>query len=181
MRAKSTFQISILVLGFICMPVSAESFYEFSLGGSQLALDIDQKRSAQREDDSTAATFALGAYRHASTKSAWGAVIEYTLPVSREEALPGSGRLLGFRVLNYLRYIGDEASIEAYVGAAQYNWQKTANGYLFGVSYKYGLLGQNVGLIADFKYYQDLAYDFDGGNDIIVDGFNSSLKLFYRF
>ncbi|MFL0801930.1 MAG: hypothetical protein K6L80_15890 [Agarilytica sp.] len=181
MRAKSVFQISILMLGLTCMHVFSESFYEFSFGGSKLALDIDQKRSVQREDNSTAATFSLGAYRHASTKSALGAVIEYTLPVRREEILPGSGRLVGFRVLNYLRYIGDEASVEAYAGAAQYQWHKTANGYLLGVSYKHGLLGQNIGLIADFKYYQDLAYDFDGGNDIIVDGFNSSLKLFYRF
>ncbi|MFL0804802.1 MAG: hypothetical protein K6L81_13885 [Agarilytica sp.] len=180
MRAKSVFHILIVLLGLMCLPVSAESFYEFSLGGSKLALDIDQKRGTQYEDNASAAVFALGAYRHASTKSAWGAVIEYTLPVSREEGLPGSGRLVGFRVLNYLRYIGDDASVEAYAGAAQYEWQKTANGYLFGMSYKYGLLGQNVGLIVDLKYYQDLAFDSALGDDI-VDGYQSSLKLFYRF
>ncbi len=180
MRAKNTIRISLLLFGLICLPVSAESFYEFSLGASKFALDVDQKRGTQEEDDSTAATFSLGAYRHASTKSAWGAVIEYSLPVSRDESLPGSGRLVGFRVLNYLRYIGDEASLEAYAGAAQYEWQKTANGYLLGLSYKHGLLGQNIGVIVDVKYYQDLAFDSALGDDI-VDGYQSSLKLFYRF
>lgn len=159
----------------------AETFYEFSLGGGQLALDVDQKRGGlQIEDNSTTTSFALGAYRHSSNKSAWGAVIEYTLPISRDEDLPGSGRIVGFRAINYLRYIGENASLEAYAGAAQYEWRETANGYLFGLAYHYNLFGQKAGLLADFKYYQDLSFDSAEGDDI-VDGFNSSLKLFYRF
>ncbi len=172
----------VIVLSVFSLSSLAETFYEVSIGAGQLALDIDQKRGAgQIEDDSSVASFAIAAYRHSSSKTAWGAVIEYSLPISREDDLPGSGRIVGFRPLNYLRNISDNASLEVYAGAAQYQWRQTANGYLFGLAYRYNLFGQKAGLVADFKYYQDLSYDFESGSDIIVDGFNSNLKLFYRF
>lgn len=172
--------VFLFFMGF-SLPSAAETFYEFSLGASRYALDVTQKRGTAREDNSLGVIYTLGAYRHLSTKSAWGVAIEYNFPLSREEDLPGSGRIIGFRALNYLRSVGANSSVEAYAGAAQYEWSKTANGYLLGLAFRQALLGQNVGLVVDAKYYQDLAFDNPAVGDDIVDGYHTSLKLFYRF
>lgn len=159
--------------------VGAETFYEISAGGSELALDITRKRGEDFADDGSALNLAIGAYRQSSSKTAWGAVIELTSPIGREDDLPGNGRILGLRPLNFFWYVGNKLSIEAYAGAAQYEWRKTANGYYFGTSIRYEWRS-TVGLGLDLKYYQDLAFDSPEGDDI-VDGFNTGVKLFYRF
>lgn len=158
----------------------AETDFEISAGVSQFAIDVDQKFGTQIEDNSTATSYSFAAYRHISNEAAWGAAIEYTLPLGRDNSLPGSGRLIGFRVINYLGQISEKTSFEAYAGFARYDWIKTANGYLFGLAYRYDIFGENTGIMFDAKYYQDLAYDSPQGDDI-VDGFNTSIKLFYRF
>ncbi len=173
--------ISLFIFSLLLsVPSFGETFQEFSMGVSRYAIDVDQKEGIQRVDESSGAIFTMGAYRHLSRKSAWGVAVEYTFPLSRDEDLPGSGRIVGFRALNYLRSLSSTTSVELYAGAAQYEWRQTANGYLFGLAYRHALLGQNVGLVLDAKYYQDLAFDSGEGDDI-VDGFHSSLKFFYRF
>ncbi len=158
----------------------AETFYEASVGVSRYALDIVSKRGPTFEDTSTGVIGTIAAYRQTSPRSAWGAAIEYTSPIGREDDLLGSGKILGFRVLNYLRDVGGGTSVELYAGAAQFDWERTANGYLLGLAVRYNLYKDKAGLTLDSKYYQDLAYDSDNGDEI-VDGYHSSLKFFYRF
>ncbi len=171
-----------VVFIFAGLPAGAwcETFYELAVGASRYSLSITRKRGEDFKDESDALNISLGAYRSASEKSAWGAVIEYIRPVGREDELPGDGSILGFRPLNYLRYVGGNTNVELYAGAAQYEWRKTANGYYFGTSIRYEMLDNRLGLGLDVKYYQDLAFDSPEGDDI-VDGFNPGLKLFYRF
>lgn len=166
----------------------AASFFEVSAGPSRLALDITRLFDPNFSDDSTAMNFALGAYRHSSNHSAWGAVIEYTQPTGRDKSLPGDGSIVGFRPINYLRSIGTRASVELYAGAAQYQWRRTANGYYFGTSLRYEFDDINLSVGVDAKFYQDLAHDSTGtsagiseSSDNIVQGFNTGIKLFYRF
>lgn len=170
----------IISISYFCNSAFAETSYEVTVGISQFALDVDQKFGTQVEDDSSAASFSFAAYRESTENSAWGAVLEYSLPVGRDKNLPGNGHIVSFRPVNYLFHIDNKSSIEPYAGLAQYNWIKKANGYVFGFAYRYKLFGESAGLMADFKYYQDLAYDSPQGDDI-VDGFNSSLKFFYHF
>jgi len=106
--------------------------------------------------------------------------LEYSLPIGRDSALPGSGQLIGFRPINYLVKYGEKSAIEYYAGVGQFDWRKTANGYYFGFNYRYNIFSDNSGIMADFKYYQDLAFDSAEGDDI-VDGFNSSFKFYYTF
>lgn len=163
-----------------CTLAFAESFFELSTGVSKLALDVDQKRGTQIEDNSTAINLSIGAYRASTESSYWGAVIEISSAINRDGNLPGNGRLIGFRFADYLRKINDNSSVELYAGFAQFNWKKKANGYYFGTSYRYDLFSKGSGLMFDAKYYQDLAYDSPQGDDI-VDGFQISLKFYYQF
>ncbi len=176
---------SILVCGAVLLSshvsVQAESFFEASVGVSQYALDIVSKRGPTYEDTSTGLIGTIAAYRQTSSRTAWGAAIEYTSPMGRDDDLFGSGKIIGFRVLNYLRDVGRGTSIELYAGAAQFDWERTANGYLFGLSFRYNLYRDKAGITLDSKYYQDLAYDNSLSGDEIVDGYHSSLKFFYRF
>lgn len=170
----------VICLALLSASVSSESFFEIGAGGSRLALDIVSKRGETFADDTSAANFSIGAYRQSTENSAWGGVIEYTVPTARDD-LPGNGEILGLRPINFLYYIGGSASIEFYGGAAQYHWRKTANGYYFGSNFRYEFYGNRLGLGLDVKYYQDLAIDLPEVGDEIVDGFNTGLKLFYRF
>ena len=160
--------------------VQADTLFEATAGFSQLALDVDQKRGTQIEDDSNAASFSFGAYRSSTDSTYWGAVIEVSSAIGRDDDLPGSGRLIGFRVADYLSIINENSSYELYAGFAQFDWIRKANGYYLGGNYRYDLFGDNSGLMFDAKYYQDLAYDSAQGDDI-VDGFQTSLKFYYRF
>lgn len=165
---------------FLVPTTNAETNFELTAGAGQFALDVDSKRGTQIEDDSTAANFSIGAYRKSDTESSWGAVVEISNPLGREEELPGSGRMIGVRFADYLKKINNTSSYELYFGFAQFDWLKKANGYYFGANYRYDLFGENSGLMIDAKYYQDLAYDSSTGDDI-VDGFQSSLKFYYQF
>ncbi|WP_158658069.1 hypothetical protein [Agarilytica rhodophyticola] len=171
--------IFLLCLMCIISVVRAETFYEASVGVSRMALDITQKRGPAFEDNSNAINIAIGAYRQSNEKSAWGGVVEYIGPIGRDD-LPGSGRLIGFRPLNYLRNMGRNISYELYAGAAQYDWRKAANGYYGGFNLRYEIFDNRLGLAVDVKYFQDLAFDSPQGDDI-VDGFNTGIKLIYRF
>lgn len=159
---------------------AAESFFELSTGVSKLALDVDQKRGTQIEDNSTALNVSIGAYRASTETSYWGAVIEVSSAISRDSNLPGSGKLIGFRFVDYLKKITEKSSFEVYAGFAQFDWKKKANGYYFGANYRYDAFSKNSGLMLESKYYQDLAYDSPEGDDI-VDGFQTSLKYYYQF
>jgi len=180
MKPLPIFRILVLFMTTLSYQVSAETLFELTAGVGQFALDVDQKRGQQIEDNSTALNFSAAAYRASSDVSYWGAVFEISSGISRDENLPGSGRLIGFRFADYLRKLNDHSSIEVYAGLAQFDWIKKANGYYFGVNYRYALFTEGSGLMIESKYYQDLAYDSPQGDDI-VDGFQTSIKYFYQF
>ncbi len=158
----------------------ADTYFEVGVGASQHNLSITRKRAEDFKDESAAVNLSFAAYRESSLNSYWGAVIELVEPQGRDGAHPGSGRLLGFRPINYLRFINDYLSFELYAGAAQYDWRQTANGYYFGTSVRYNFKNSHWSVAFDSKYYQDLAFDSPAGDDI-VDGLNPGLKVFYRF
>jgi hypothetical protein len=164
----------------VCHSVGAETFYEFTGGIGQYALDVDQKRGQQIEDNSSAVNFSIGSYRSSTDTSWWGAVIEFSSASGRDEELPGSGNITGFRFADYLKQINESSSFEAFAGFAQFDWKKKATGYYIGVNYRYELFDKNTGLMFNIKYYQDLAYDSPEGDDI-VDGFQSSINFYYTF
>ncbi len=159
---------------------SAEVFYEVTAGASKLALDIEQRLGTQTEDDSTALNFSIAAYRNSTETSYWGAVIEVSSAISRDDDLPGSGRIIGFRFADYLKKVGEHSAFEVYAGFAQFDFIEKANGYYFGANYRYDVFSKGSGLLLETKYYQDLSYDSPQGDDI-VDGFQTSLKYYYQF
>lgn len=160
--------------------VRAETTFELAGGLGQYALDIDSKRGIQIEDDSDAFNFSVAAYRTSTATTSWGAVFEVSTPSGRDDSLPGSGRMLGFRFADYLSQINENSAYEVYFGFAQFDWLKKANGYYLGANYRYDLFGEKSGLMLDTKYYQDLAYDSPTGDDI-VDGFQTTLKFYFQF
>ncbi len=168
------------VIAVSATTVRAETTFELAGGFGQYALDVDSKRGVQIEDDSDALNFSVAAYRSSTAATSWGAVIEVSTPSSRDDALPGSGRMLGFRFADYLSQINENSAYELYFGFAQFDWLKKANGYYLGANYRYDVFGEKSGLMLDAKYYQDLAYDSPTGDDI-VDGFQTTLKLYYQF
>ncbi|MBV1911573.1 MAG: hypothetical protein KUG78_19940 [Kangiellaceae bacterium] len=170
----------VLLSALLIPSIQADTLFEVTAGAGQYSLDVDSKRGTQLEDDSTATNFSIGAYRSTTANSSWGAVLEVSSAISREDDLPGSGRMIGFRFADYLSQINDSSSYELYAGFAQFDWLKKANGYYFGANYRYNLFGEHSGLMIDGKYYQDLAYDSPTGDDI-VDGFQTSVKFYYRF
>ena len=159
---------------------SAEVFYEVTAGVSKLALDIEQRRGTQTEDDSTALNFSVAAYRSSTDTSYWGAVIEVSSAIRSDGNLPGSGRIIGFRFADYLKKINKNSAFEVYAGFAQFDFIQKANGYYFGANYRYDVFSKGSGLLFETKYYQDLSYDSAQGDDI-VDGFQTSLKYYYQF
>lgn len=185
LAVNKTLSIIFLLTSLLATHATAESFFEVAVGPSRLALDIFRKRLENFADDSNAMNMSVAAYRHASDTSAWGAVIDYTVPIGRDSSLPGDGTMLTFRPLNYLRYVGWNTSVELYAGAAQYEWRRTANGYVFGTSIRYEFESSNLSVGFDAKYFQDLSHDATGENgdseDNIVDGFNTGVRLYYRF
>ena len=161
--------------------VFAETFYEVSATGGQRQLDVFRKQAPQVEDDANFLGLAVAAYRKLNEKSAWGGVIEIILPLDREVDV-GSGKIIGFRPVNYLRTWTDSFSSELYFGAAQYSWINNASGYYLGTNVRYSFAGaRRYALALDYKYYQDLAHDGGPGGDQIVDGPSVGLSFFYRF
>jgi len=178
--SKYTLLVLIFSPVLVISPSYADTLFEVTGGVSRFALDVDSKRGTQIEDDSNATSFSIAAYRSSTSTTSWGAVFEVTSALGRDEELPGSGRMLGFRFADYLVKINDDSAYELYAGFAQFDWLKKANGYYFGANYRYDLFGEKSGLMLDTKYYQDLAYDSPTGDDI-VDGFQTSLKFYYQF
>ena len=158
----------------------AEVKFEVTGGVTRYILEVNQKFGTRIEDHSNASNFSFGVYRSSTEDTSWGAVLEYILPIGRDSDLPGNGQLLGFRPINYLIKYSKKSSVEYYAGVAQYDWRKTANGYYFGFDYRYNLFNDNSGIMADFKYYRDLAFDSIEGDDI-VDGYSAGFKLYYNF
>ena len=172
--------VLIILMNVSTTKIQAETTFELAGGLGQYALDIDSKRGIQVEDDSDAFNFSVAAYRTSTETTSWGAVFEVSTPSGRNDALPGSGRILGFRFADYLSQINENSAYEVYMGFAQFDWLKKANGYYLGANYRYNLFGEKSGLMIDAKYYQDLAYDSPTGDDI-VDGFQTTLKFYYQF
>ncbi|VUD56452.1 hypothetical protein TDB9533_02107 [Thalassocella blandensis] len=170
--------VSLLVAG----GVSAASFFEVGVGAHSYDLEISPRNAPiVWVDDSQALNLSIAAYRKSSEKTAWGAAIEISSPQGRDEELPGSGRILSFRPVNFQLLVSQHFTAEFYAGVAQYDWLKKANGYIFGTSLRYQF-GENsrMGLALDGKYYMELAYDSGQGDDF-VNGFNPGVKFFYRF
>ncbi len=179
---KKVLLIFLHVMVFSVAPLSsqAETFYEVSSGLTKMSFDINNRGIGSKfVDESEAVNFSVGAYRHSSDNTAWGVVIEVTSPVSRDDDLPGSGRILGFRPINFLWHAENNLSVELFAGAAQYEWRKRANGIYLGAGMRYEWTS-NWSMAVEARYYQDLAFDASGDSDI-VDGFNTAIKLFYRF
>lgn len=164
-------------LFFICHCANADTHFEIQLSAQKLNLSIDEKRGPAFADTSNHAGIALAAYRQAGRYSKFGAVIEYSHPLGRDAEL-GSGKMAGFRPLNFLYTFNEKWDAELYLGAAQYEWEKTARGYYIGGNWRYKM--SVFTLAADYRYYQDLAYDSPDG-DIIVDGSGLSMKIIFDF
>lgn len=156
----------------------AETNYELQLTSHYLFLDISEKRGPQYSDDFSNAGMQLGAYREAARNIYWGAVIEYATPIDRDAAF-GDGDMLGFRPINYLVQLNDTLAAEFYLGAAQYNWEKTARGYYFGTNIRFKLKNQPISLCADYRFHQDMAYDSPLG-DVIIQGSSVGVALIFH-
>ena len=168
---------------FAITPVQSwgDSFYEVSIAGGERQLDIFRKAASADVDDAAYIGLSLAAYRKSGDNSAWGGVIEILSPIGRDNTI-GSGRILGFRPVNYLLDWNQWLSTELFMGAAQYNWIINASGYYLGgnVRYRFGGRGRYA-LGVDYKYFQDLAHDGGPGGDQIIDGPALSVQLHYRF
>ncbi len=154
-----------------------ETHYEIQINSHALNLDISEKRGPRYSDDFINAGFVLGAYRDVTRNTAWGAVVEYTQEVNRDAPF-GDGDILGFRPVNYLRQINDTFAAEIFLGAAQYNWEKTARGYYFGGNIRWKL-HPSMSLSLDYRFHQDMAYDSPLG-DVIIQGTSVGLAWVFH-
>jgi len=173
-------KIKLFLVAFtICFTCNAkaETNFELQLSTQTMNLRISEKRGPTFEDSSSNIGIGLAVYRRASQSSSFGAVIEYSNPMGREAEF-GSGKITGIRPVNWLYSFGNAWESELYLGAAQYQWEKTARGYYWGVNLrrKFNKLSLAVG----YRYYQDLGYDSSLG-DVIVDGNSFGLSLNYSF
>lgn len=157
----------------------ADTTYEIQLNSHYLFLDISEKRGPQYSDDFANTGFVVSAYRQASRNKSWGAAIEYAIPVNRDAEF-GDGDVLGFRPVNFLIQINDTLASEFYLGAAQYNWEKTARGYYFGANIRYRFANTPVSLVADYRFHQDMAYDSPLG-DVIIQGSSVGGGIIFHF
>jgi len=159
--------------------IQAQTAYELQLNSHYLFLDISEKRGPQYSDDFLNTGIVLSAYRQAGRNSSWGAVIECATPANRNAAF-GNGNILGFRPVNYLLDINAKLAAEFYLGAAQYNWEKTARGYYLGTNVRLKLKGYPISLVADYRFHQDMAYDSPLG-DVIVQGSSIGTGIIFHF
>lgn len=157
----------------------AETGYEIQINSHYLFLDISEKRGPQYSDDFSNIGVVLSAYRQAGRTISLGAAIEYAIPVDRNAEF-GDGDILGFRPVNFLVQINDKLASEFYLGAAQYNWEKTARGYYFGTNIRYRFANSPVSLVGDYRFHQDMAYDSPLG-DVIVQGSSVGGGIIFHF
>lgn len=168
-----------LASSLIAFSVSAKSDVQAFVGFSQVSLDIEEKRGPDFSDDFSTIRFGLGAYRWASEKSSWGFVVEFENASGRDHDI-GSGRLIGFRPINWRYMWLDNLSTEVFAGAARYEWEKTAIGYYAGTKLNYTLDDLPIILSAEAKYYHELSYDTANG-DIFVSGPSVGMNVSYTF
>lgn len=168
--------LTLLSPGLMC---HADTTYEIQLNSHYLFLDISEKRGPQYSDDFANTGIVVSAYREAGRYIAWGAAIEYATPINRDAEF-GNGDILGFRPVNYLLQINDNLASEFYLGAAQYNWEKTARGYYFGGNIRYRFSNTALSLVADYRFHQDMAYDSPLG-DVIVQGSSIGGGIIFHF
>lgn len=179
MKAHPGLLILMLVCSLLAVDVIADTAYELQINSHYLFLDISEKRGLQYSDDFSNTGIVLSAYRKAGRDSSWGAAVEFATPIDRNAAF-GNGKVLGFRPVNYLLEINDRLATEIYLGAAQYNWEKTARGYYFGANLRYKLANQSISLVADYRFHQDMAYDSPLG-DVIVQGSSVGAGVIFHF
>jgi hypothetical protein len=170
--------LALLSITYLSSVSHAETNYEIQLTSHYLFLDISEKRGLRYSDDFSNAGIQLGAYREAGRNIYWGAVIEYATPINRDAAF-GDGNILGFRPVNYLVEVNETLAAEFYLGAAQYNWEKTARGYYFGTNNRLKLKNQPLSLCADYRFHQDMAYDSPLG-EVIIQGSSIGVTLIYH-
>ena len=183
-KIKTRAVITLLLCAVFVMPTAqcwSDSFFEVSIAGGERQLGIFRKSAAADTDDAAYLGLALAAYRKSSDKTSWGGVIEILDPIGRDNTI-GSGRILGFRPVNYLVDWNQWLSMELFMGAAQYNWINNASGYYLGgnMRLRFGDHGRYA-LGVGYKYFQDLAHDGGPGGDQIIDGPALGVQLHYRF
>jgi hypothetical protein len=178
MKFYGIYGVGILSLLFACSSY-ADTFFELTLGVGKYELDVTEKRGIDFEDDFNGTNIGFAAYRFISDKSAWGAAIDVVNPSARDSHF-GSGRIIGFRPVNYLRRWHDFFVSELFFGVAQYDGDQKAYGYYLGANARYSPVNLPFSVGIEYRYYQDLAYDSALG-DKIVDGPSVSLSLNYRF
>ena len=178
MKPSGIYGVGLLSLLFACSSL-ADTFFELTLGAGKYELDVTEKRGVDFEDNFNGINLGFAAYRSISDKSAWGMAIDVVNPSARDSKF-GSGRIIGFRPVNYLRRWHDLFVSELFFGVAQYNGDRKANGYYLGANARYSPVNIPFSVGVEYRYYQDLAYDTSLG-DRIVDGPSVSLSLKYRF
>lgn len=157
----------------------AQSHIEIFTGLQQLTISTTQNGGVGIKDKPSSVTAGIGAYREHKENVAYGFVVEISQPYSRKD-LPGNGKVVGVRPINYLKTYSKHWKHEIYGGFAQYQWEKSAAGYYVGSNIRYSLASTTLSIVLDIKYYQDLSYDAKP-DDLIAQGFNTGLFLSYHF
>lgn len=158
----------------------ADAHVEAFIAAQYVTLTNTQNRGSSTKDKHTSLGAGIGIYRASTQSTSYGFVVEISQPISRDD-LPGSGKIIGVRPINYLKQYSTHWSQEIYGGFAQYEWIKSAGGYYLGSNIRYRLANAPLSVALDLKYYQDLNYDDSEFDDLIAQGFNSGITLIYNF
>ena len=179
---KRHFFYKLIVIGLLNLTHTAwaDSHIETFIAAQYLNLINTQNRGLDTKDKHTSLGAGIGIYRASSDNTSYGFVVEISQPIARDD-LPGSGRIIGVRPINYLKKYSTRWSQEIYGGFAQYEWIKSAGGYYLGSNVRYQLSNTSLSVAFDLKYYQDLNYDDPEFDDLIAQGFNSGITLIYNF
>jgi len=180
MKQYFFYTLTIISLLNITHTAWAESHIEAFIAAQYLALNNTQNRGTDTKDKHASLGAGFGIYRASTDSTSYGFVVEISQPVSRDD-LPGSGKIIGVRPINYLKRYSARWSQEIYGGFAQYEWIKSAGGYYLGSNIRYRLANAPLSVALDLKYYQDLNYDDSEFDDLIAQGFNSGITLIYTF
>ena len=172
----------ILIIGLLTTSYLsyAKTNIEFAVAVTDINLNITELRQSQPDDNQTTVNFGLGAYRWITESSAWGAVIDYSTPISRNDDFSGDGRILALRPVNWRYRWTNNFTSELFLGAAKYNSRKSAIGYYAGVELSYSPKLSDFRIGLQYKHYQDLTYDVSGG-DFFANGSSIGLVLGYSF
>lgn len=160
--------------------VWADSHLEAFIAAQYVDIKTTHNRGPTTLDKHTSLGAGIGIYRASTQSTSYGFVVEISQPISRDD-LPGSGKIIGVRPINYLKQYSTHWSQEIYAGFAQYEWIKSAGGYYLGSNIRYRLPNTSLSVALELKYYQDLNYDDAEFDDLIAQGFNSGITLIYNF